>query len=71
MFEWAQGIPILDEIQEKAPYMIDEDGLDVEDIEINYYDNGQEEYQDEKGLNIIEENKEPVNEEGIYITPEE
>ena len=59
---------MLDETQEEASYMIDEDELDVEDVEINDYDNVQEEYWGEQGLNIIEENQEPVNEEGIYIT---
>ena len=40
MFEWVTGIPILDEIQEESPDMIDEDELDVEDVEINDDDNG-------------------------------
>ena len=31
--------------------MIDENELDVEDVVINDDDNGQEEYEDEKGLN--------------------
>ena len=48
--------------------MIDEDELDVEDVAINDDDNWQEEYENDKGLNIIEENHEPSNEEGIYIT---
>ena len=44
-FEWATGIPIpiLDGTQVEAPYMIDEDKLDVEDVSINDDDNGQEE----------------------------
>ena len=41
MFEWAPRIPILDQTQEEAPYMIDEDELDVEDVEINDDNNGQ------------------------------
>ena len=55
MFEWAPSIPILDETQKEAPYMIDEDEMDVEDAKINDYDNGQEEDEDEQGLNIKEE----------------
>ena len=39
-FEWAQGITILDETQEEAPYIIVEDELDVEDVETNDDDNG-------------------------------
>ena len=46
MFEWVTGIPILDEIQEESPDMIDEDELDVEDIGIKYDDNVQEEGED-------------------------
>ena len=71
MFEWAPVIPILDETLEEAPDMINEDELDVEDVEIHYDDKGQEEDEYEKGLNIIEENQYPVNEEGISITKEE
>ena len=71
MFEWAPVIPILDETQEETLDMIDEDGLEVEDVEINDYDNGQGEDKDKRVLNIIEENQEPVNEEVIYITEEE
>ena len=52
--EWAPGIPILDHIQEEGPYIINEDELDVEDVAINNDDNGQEEYEDEQDLNIIE-----------------
>ena len=51
--------------------MIDEDELDVEDVAINDNDNVQEEDENEKVLNIVEENREPVNERGIYITKEE
>ena len=51
--------------------MIYEDALDIEDIEINDDDNGQEEDQNKKGLNIITENQYPVNKEVIYITEEE
>ena len=65
------GIPILYETQEEAPDIINEDELDVEYVAINYDDNVQEEYEDKQGLNTIEENQEPVNEEGIYITEEE
>ena len=39
MFEWTSGVPILNQTQEEAPYMIDEDELDVEDIYINDDDN--------------------------------
>ena len=51
--------------------MIDEDELDVEDVAINDNDNVQEEDENEQVLNIVEENREPVNERGIYITKEE
>ena len=51
--------------------MIDEDELDVEDVAINDNDNGQEEDENEQVLNIVEENREPVNERGVYITKEE
>ena len=71
MFEWATGIPVLDETQEEAPDMIYEYELYVEDVVINNDDNGQEEDWYEHNLNIIEENKDPVNEEGIYIMEEE
>ena len=69
--EWAPCIPILDETQEEALGMIDEDELDVGDVKINDDDNVQEEDEYEQILSIIEENQEPVNEEGIYITKEE
>ena len=55
MFEWAPGIPILYETHKKAPYMIDEDEMEVEDVEINDDDNGQEEDKYQQGLNITEE----------------
>ena len=42
MFEWAPGIPILYNTQEKAPDMINEDELEVEDFAINDNNNGQE-----------------------------
>ena len=71
MFEWAPVIPILDETLEEAPDMINEDELDVEDVEIHFDDKGHEVDEYEKGLNIIEENQYPVNEEGISITKEE
>ena len=61
MFEWAPGIPILDETQEEEPDMIDEYELDVEDVSINDDDNGQEQDEDEQGLKIIEENQDTVN----------
>ena len=61
IFEWAPGTPISDETQEEAPYIINEDELYVADIAINNDDNVQEEYEDDKYLNIIEENQEPVN----------
>ena len=48
--------------------MINEYEIDVEDVGINDDDNGQEEYEDEQGLNTTEENQYPENEEGIYIT---
>ena len=54
MFEWAPGIPILDQTQEEVPDMIDEDELDVQYVAMNYDDNGQEEYEYEIGFNIIE-----------------
>ena len=53
-FEWVPGIPILDETQQQAPYIIDEDELKVEDFAINDDGYVQEEDQDEKGLRIIE-----------------
>ena len=65
------GTPISDETQEEAPYIINEDELDVADIAINDDDNVQEEYEDDQYFNIIEENQEPVNEEGVYIMEEE
>ena len=71
MFEQAPGIPILYETQEEEPDMIDEDELDVEYVAINDDNNGQKEDEYERGLNIIEENQDTVNEEGIYITEEE
>ena len=71
MFEWAPGIPILYETQEEAPNMINEYELNVQDVSINDDYNRQDEYGDEQGLNIIEENQYPLNEEGIYITEEE
>ena len=67
-FEWVPGIPILYETQEEVPYVINEYEIDVEDVGINDDDNGQEEYEDEQGLNTTEENQYPENEEGIYIT---
>ena len=54
MFEWVPGIPILDQTQEEVPDMIDEDELDVQYVAMNYDDNGQEEYEYERGFNIIE-----------------
>ena len=42
MFEWAPGIPILDDTKEEAPYMIDEYELEVEDVAINNDDKEQE-----------------------------
>ena len=51
--------------------MINEYELDVEDVEINDDDKEQEKDEDERGLKITEENYDPVNEEGIYITEEE
>ena len=51
--------------------MIYEYELDVGDIKVNGDDNGKEQYEHEWGLNIIEENQEPLNKEGIYITEEE
>ena len=56
------GIPVLYETQEESPNIIDEDELDVEEVSANDDDNGQEEDEDERCLNIIEENQEPVNE---------
>ena len=53
MFEWAPEIPIWDETQEEAPYIIDKDELDVEEVAINDNDNWQKEDEDERGLNII------------------
>ena len=53
---------------EELPYILNEDELDVEEVTINDDDNGKGEDEYEQGLNIIEENQEPVNEEGIYIT---
>ena len=32
MFEWAPGIPIFNETQEEAPYMIDKYELNVEEV---------------------------------------
>ena len=51
--------------------MIYKDELDVEEVAINNDDNLQKEDEDEQGLNIKEENQEPLNEEGIFITEEE
>ena len=61
MFEWAPGIPILDETQEEEPDMIDGYELDVVDVSINDDDNGQEQDEDERGLKITEENQDTVN----------
>ena len=41
MFEWAPGIPILDETQEEELDIINEYELDVEDVAIRDDDNGQ------------------------------
>ena len=41
-FEWAPGIPILDETQEEAQDTIDENELDVKEIVINDDDIKQE-----------------------------
>ena len=62
MFEWTPVIPILYETQEEAQDIIDEYELDIEDVAIHDDDNGQEEDEDERVLNIIEENQYPVNE---------
>ena len=39
--------------------MIDEDELEVKDVAINDGNTGQEEYEDEQELNIIEEKQQP------------
>ena len=71
IFEWAPGIPIIYETQKEALYMIDGNEVYIEDVEINFDDNVQEEDGDEQGLNIIKEKQEPVNGKVIYITKEE
>ena len=71
MFDWVPVIPILDDTLEEAPDIINEYKQDVEDVAINDYDHEQEEDEDEQGFNNIEENQQPVNEEGIYITEKE
>ena len=53
MFEWAPGIPILDETQEESPYIFDEDELDVKYGAIIDDDNEQEEDEYWWGFNII------------------
>ena len=50
---------------------MDEDELDILDVSINDDATRKEQYDYEKGLNIIEETQEPVSEEGVYITEEE